>query len=47
MDAAPLSQGLSYLPRSCLIVGGGIIAVEFARIFAMLGARVTMVAMIT
>ncbi|KAL3893816.1 MAG: hypothetical protein SGPRY_013989 [Prymnesium sp.] len=33
---------LSFLPRSVTIVGGGIIAVEFARIFAALGAKVTM-----
>jgi len=36
-------KSLGYLPRSAVIVGGGIIAVEFARIFAALGARVTMV----
>ena len=34
---------LSYLPRDVAIVGGGIIAVEFARIFAELAADVTMV----
>ena len=33
---------LSYLPRSIAIVGGGIIAVEFARIFAELNAEVTL-----
>ena len=34
---------LSFLPRSVVIVGGGIIAVEFARIFAALAAKVTMI----
>ena len=36
-------KGLSFLPRSVVIVGGGIIAIEFARIFAELDAKVTMV----
>ena len=36
-------KGLGFLPRSVVIVGGGIIAVEFARIFAALAADVTMV----
>ena len=36
-------KGLSFLPRSVAIVGGGIIAVEFARIFAAMAARVTMI----
>ena len=31
-------KGLSFLPRSVVIVGGGIIAIEFARIFAELDA---------
>ena len=34
---------LSYLPRTVVVIGGGIIAVEFARIFAALNADVTMV----
>lgn len=34
---------LSFLPRSVVVIGGGIIAVEFARIFAALAADVTMV----
>jgi NAD(P) transhydrogenase len=41
-DSDSIKQ-LSFLPRSVAIVGGGIIAVEFARIFAALEARVTMV----
>jgi pyruvate/2-oxoglutarate dehydrogenase complex dihydrolipoamide dehydrogenase (E3) component len=36
-------KSLAFLPRAVAIVGGGIIAIEFARIFAALGARVTMV----
>lgn len=36
-------KGLSFLPQSVVIVGGGIIAVEFARIFSQLKAKVTMV----
>lgn len=36
-------KGLSFLPRSVAIVGGGIIAVEFARIFSALAAKVTMI----
>lgn len=36
-------KSLSFLPRSVVIVGGGIIAVEFARIFAAMAARVTMI----
>jgi NAD(P) transhydrogenase len=35
-------KALSFLPRTVTIVGGGIIAVEFARIFAALQSRVTM-----
>ena len=35
-------RGLSFLPRDVVVVGGGIIAVEFARIFAALDAQVTM-----
>ena len=34
---------LAFLPRSVVVIGGGIIAVEFARIFAELAADVTMV----
>ena len=34
---------LSFLPRSVVVIGGGIIAVEFARIFAALAADVTMI----
>jgi len=40
-DSDSIKQ-LSFLPRTVTIVGGGIIAVEFARIFAALQARVTM-----
>ena len=36
-------KGLSFLPRRVVIVGGGIIAVEYARIFAALAADVTLV----
>ena len=36
-------KSLSFLPRRVVIVGGGIIAIEFARIFAALAADVTMV----
>ena len=36
-------KSLSFLPQSVVIVGGGIIAVEFARIFSQLKAKVTMV----
>ena len=36
-------NSLSFLPRSVAIIGGGIIAVEFARIFRMLDAHVTMI----
>lgn len=35
--------GLDYLPRSLVIVGGGVIACEYASIFATLGVRVTIV----
>jgi len=41
-DSDSIKQ-LAFLPRSVAIVGGGIIAVEFARIFAALSARVTMI----
>lgn len=41
-DSDSIKQ-LSFLPRSVVVVGGGIIAVEFARIFAELAADVTMV----
>ena len=34
---------LTFLPRSVVVIGGGIIAIEFARIFAALAADVTMV----
>jgi NAD(P) transhydrogenase len=34
---------LSYLPRSIVITGSGIIAVEFAKIFSNLGAEVTLI----
>jgi NAD(P) transhydrogenase len=34
---------LSYLPKSIVITGSGIIAVEFAKIFSNLGAEVTMI----
>ena len=40
-------KGLNFLPRSVVIVGGGIIAVEFARIFAALDAKVTTGTMVT
>ena len=33
---------LGFLPRSLAIVGAGIVAIEFARIFQLLGARVTL-----
>lgn len=36
-------RGLTFLPREVVVVGGGIIAIEFARIFSELGADVTMV----
>lgn len=36
-------KSLDFLPRSVVIIGGGIIAIEFARIFAALAADVTMV----
>merc|ERR1712232_1232220 len=36
-------KALNFLPRSVAIVGGGIIAVEFARIFAQMSAKVTLV----
>ena len=35
---------LGFLPRSLAIVGAGIVAIEFARIFQLLGARVTLLA---
>ncbi len=35
--------GLDYLPRSLVIVGGGVIACEYASIFATLGVRATIV----
>lgn len=34
---------LSYLPRSMVVLGGGVIASEYASIFAMLGVEVTMI----
>ena len=34
---------LAYLPQSMVILGGGVIACEYASIFAMLGAKVTLV----
>ena len=34
---------MSYLPKSVAIVGSGIIAVEFAKIFKNLGADVTLI----
>ncbi len=34
---------LAYLPRSMVVLGGGVIACEYASIFAMLGVRVTLV----
>lgn len=34
---------MSYLPRSLVVLGGGVIASEYATIFAALGVRVTMV----
>ena len=36
-------NGLRYLPKSIAIVGSGIIAVEFAKIFRNLGAEVTLI----
>ena len=36
-------KGLSFLPKSITIVGAGIIAVEYARIFSKLQCRVTMI----
>lgn len=41
-DALKLSQ----IPKSLVIIGGGVIGVEFATIFAKLGARVTLVEML-
>jgi len=41
-DSDSIKQ-LDFLPRKVVVVGGGIIAVEFARIFAELAAEVTMV----
>jgi len=41
-DSDSIKQ-LDFLPRKVVVVGGGIIAVEFARIFAQLAADVTMV----
>ncbi len=37
---------LSVLPESLAIIGGGVIGVEFAEIFAQLGARVTLIEML-
>jgi len=34
---------LAYLPRSMIVLGGGVIACEYASIFAMLGTQVTLV----
>ncbi len=34
---------LAYLPQSMVVLGGGVIACEYASIFAMLGVRVTLV----
>jgi len=34
---------LPYLPRSLIVLGGGVIACEYASIFALLGVRVTLV----
>jgi len=36
-------NGLSFLPKSVAIAGGGIIAIEYARIFRKLGAEVTLI----
>ena len=35
-------NGISFLPKSVTIVGSGIIAIEYAKIFRNLGAEVTM-----
>ena len=34
---------LAYLPQSMVVLGGGVIACEYASIFAMLGAKVTLI----
>ena len=34
---------LAYLPQSLVVLGGGVIACEYASIFAMLGAKVTLI----
>jgi NAD(P) transhydrogenase len=34
---------LAYLPQSLIVLGGGVIACEYASIFALLGVRVTMI----
>ncbi len=34
---------LAYLPRSMVVLGGGVIACEYASIFALLGVRVTLI----
>lgn len=41
-DSDSIKQ-IDFLPRKVVVVGGGIIAIEFARIFAQLAAEVTMV----
>ncbi len=34
---------LAYLPRSMIVLGGGVVACEYASVFALLGVRVTLV----
>jgi len=42
-DSDSINAGLSFLPKSVVLVGSGIIAIEYAKIFRKLGAKVTMV----
>jgi pyruvate/2-oxoglutarate dehydrogenase complex dihydrolipoamide dehydrogenase (E3) component len=42
-DSDTINAGLSFLPKSVVLIGSGIIAIEYAKIFRKLGADVTMV----
>jgi len=43
LDSDSINLGLSFLPNSVVVVGSGIIAIEYSKIFRKLGADVTMV----
>lgn len=42
-DSDSINLGISFLPKSVVLVGSGIIAIEYAKIFRKLGAEVTMI----